>query len=75
MPRSGTTLIEQIISSHSDVLPTGENNHMSTFIKKNYINNFILNEENKEHIQSNDNFFQDYVFNLFDEFKYVSKVY
>ncbi len=76
MPRSGTTLIEQIISSHSDVLPTGENNHMSTFIKKNYINNFILNEEKiKEHIQSNDNFFQDYVFNLFDEFKYVSKVF
>ena len=26
MPRSGTTLVEQIISSHKDVLPTGENN-------------------------------------------------
>ena len=76
MPRSGTTLIEQIISSHSDVIPTGENNHMSTFIKKNYINDFLLNEQKiKEHILSNDNFFQEYVFNLFDEFKYVSKVF
>ena len=76
MPRSGTTLIEQIISSHSDVIPTGENNHMSTFIKKNYINNFELNEKkiNKD-IDMNDNFFQEYVFNLFSEFNYVSKVF
>ncbi len=76
MPRSGTTLIEQIISSHSEVIPTGENNHMSTFIKKNYLNNFILNEEKiSKHINLKDNLFQDYVFNLFDEFKFVSKVF
>ena len=76
MPRSGTTLIEQIISSHSEVMPTGENNHLSTYIKKNYLNNFLLNEEKiNEHIFSNKNFFQDYVFSLFDEFKYISKVY
>ena len=76
MPRSGTTLIEQIISSHSDVIATGENNHMSTFIKKNYINNFELNEKkiNKD-IDMNDNFFQEYVFNLFSEFNYASKVF
>ena len=27
-------LIEQIISSHKDVLPTGENNFLSSFIKQ-----------------------------------------
>ena len=76
MPRSGTTLIEQIISSHADVVPTGENNHLSTFIKKNYLENFSLNEGKiKEHIISEDNFFQEYVFSLFDEFKYISKVF
>ena len=42
MPRSGTTLIEQIISSHKDVLPTGENNFLSSFIKTNYLNNYLL---------------------------------
>mgnify|MGYP001358504962 FL=1 len=34
MPRSGTTLIEQIISTHYKVVPTGENNFLTTFIKK-----------------------------------------
>ena len=31
MPRSGTTLVEQIISSHSEVLGAGEFNHVSQF--------------------------------------------
>ena len=76
MHRSGTTLIEQIISSHHDVLPTGENNYLSTFIKKNYLNEFLLNEKkiNKD-IFSNVNFFENYVFNLFNEFNYVSNVF
>ena len=43
MPRSGTTLVEQIISSHKDVLPTGENDFLSSFIKFNYLNGFSLN--------------------------------
>ena len=76
MPRSGTTLIEQIISSHRHVLPTGENNYMSTFIKKNYLNNFSLDEKKiNQHIFSDDNLFQDYVFNLFDELNHISKVF
>lgn len=76
MPRSGTTLINQIISSHTDVVSTGESGHLGTYIKKNYLNNFLLNERKIfEDIDSNDNFFQDYVYNLFDEFKYISKVF
>jgi len=76
MPRSGTTLIDQIISSHTDVVSTGESGHLGAYIKKNYLNNFLLNEQKiNEHIESNDNFFQDYVYSLFDEFKYISKVF
>ena len=76
MPRSGTTLIEQIISSHDEVLPTGENNYLSTFIKKNYLNEFLLNEKKiNKHIFSNVNFFENYVFNLFNEFNYISNVF
>ena len=45
MPRSGTTLIEQIISSHNEVLATGENNYLSNYIKKNYLKGFSLIRE------------------------------
>ena len=76
MPRSGTTLVEQIISSHRDVLPTGENNHISKYIKKNYLKNFSLIEEKiKEHVISKHNYIYDYVLDMFDEFKYVSEVF
>ncbi len=76
MPRSGTTLIEQIISSHNEVIPTGENNYLSTFIKKNYLNEFILNEKKiAKDIISKDNLFEEYVLNLFNELKYKSNVF
>ncbi len=49
MPRSGTTLVEQIISSHPDVYGSGELNFLSRVVYKNFfkedkinfINNFI----------------------------------
>ena len=41
MPRSGTTLVEQIISSHSDVSGLGEINFLN-----NLINKIFFNEEN-----------------------------
>ncbi len=76
MPRSGTTLLEQIISSHKEVKQTGENNCLSIFIKKNYLDKFILNENKViKDIFSNENFFQDYVFNMFDEYRYDSKIF
>ena len=31
MPRSGTTIVEQIVSSHSEVTGAGELNHVSKF--------------------------------------------
>ena len=76
MPRSGTTLIEQIISSHSEVLPTGENNFLSMFIKENYLKNFSLIEEKiSKNIYSKKNLFSEYIYNLFDEYNFVSGVY
>ena len=42
MPRSGTSLIEQILSSHKQVYGAGELNHISNFIEK----NSFLNDEN-----------------------------
>ena len=47
MPRSGTTLVEQIISSHPDVYGAGELNFLSRLIYKNFFKkdkiNFIAN--------------------------------
>ena len=42
MPRSGTSLVEHIISSHKEVEATGENNFLSKNIKENYLINFEL---------------------------------
>ena len=42
MPRSGSTLTEQIISAHKDVYATGENNYLSKSVFKNYCKNIIL---------------------------------
>ena len=42
MPRSGSTLTEQIISAHKDVNATGENNYLSKIIINNYCKNVML---------------------------------
>ena len=39
MPRSGTSLVEQIISSHSTVFGGGELPYMNALVNKNFINN------------------------------------
>ncbi len=39
MPRSGTSLVEQIISSHSEVVGGGEMPIMSDLVKKNFMDN------------------------------------
>ena len=76
MPRSGTTLIEQIISAHNEVIPTGENNYLSNFIKKNYLKDFTLDKKKIiKDIHSKDNLFEEYTFNLFNEFDYISNVF
>ena len=76
MPRSGTTLIEQIISSHNEVVPTGENNFLSTFIKKNYLKGFTIDQRKTiKDIHSKNNLFEEYTFNLFNEFGYKSNIF
>ena len=41
MPRSGTTLVEQILSSHSKVYGGGERNEFKDLVKNNFINEDI----------------------------------
>ena len=43
MPRSGTTLVEQILSSHSKIYGGGERNEFKNLIKDNFINEDIKN--------------------------------
>ena len=53
MPRSGTSLVEQIISSHSDVFGAGELPILSNIIKENFINEGKLSVNNFEEIINN----------------------
>jgi len=45
MPRSGTSLTEVIISSHQNVVSTGESNFLNTIIQKNFLSNFVLEKK------------------------------
>ena len=45
MPRSGTTLVEQIIASHKKVSGAGELIYLQKSIEKNFFNNDMLNEQ------------------------------
>ena len=44
MPRSGTTLVEQIIASHSQVAGAGEVHYLSEIISNDFINNLKFNK-------------------------------
>ena len=49
MPRSGTTLIEQIVSAHRDVFGAGELKFLSDSIHKNILlDNKFINEKIEE---------------------------
>ena len=50
MPRSGTTLVEQIVASHSDVYGAGELVYLQQVIKKNF---FLDQKLNKQKITEN----------------------
>ena len=45
MPRSGTTLVEQIIASHSKVNGAGELEYLQSLIKNNFIDQLKLNKQ------------------------------
>ncbi len=44
MPRSGTTLVEQIVASHSLVEGAGEIHYLSEIINNNFLDNYKLNK-------------------------------
>ena len=47
MPRSGTTLVEQILSSHSKVYGGGERKEFKNLVKDNLINEDIKSGQKK----------------------------
>ena len=52
MTRSGTSLLEQILSSHKKVYGAGELNYVAKFINKNFMKDEIeFNEKNSENIE------------------------
>ena len=56
MPRSGTSLTEQIITSHSSVFGAGELSQLSRIIKTNLMINDTMSEENIFKLVKNDQF-------------------
>ena len=64
MPRSGTTLVEQIISSHKNVYGAGELNYLSKSIRKNlYDKNKIIEEKLLNKNNDNNNYIAEDYFN------------
>ena len=75
MPRSGTTLVEQIISSHSHVYGAGELSFLENSIKKNLIkdNNFISSSINSFNLENLNNVKNDYLDGI-KTFDYKEKI-
>ena len=67
LPRSGTTLIENIISSHHNVSGLGEINYLNKFFNLNFIKNNELNISFIKEFLNND--LQKYYFDFIDSFK------
>ena len=75
MPRSGTTLIEQIIAAHPQVNGAGELIYLQNLIKKNFIENFKLNKQKIiNEASSNNNIIESKYFELLDFHKFNSKL-
>jgi len=75
LPRSGTTLVEQILSSHKEVIGIGEVEYLEKSIDNIFINEGkILNQKFIENINSNQNILNDEYFNYLDLYNYQSNV-
>ena len=76
MPRSGTSLVEQIITSHSDVFGAGELPILSNIIKNNFLFNKKIEEKKANEIFDNssqiDQIRTTYI-NFIKNFKYKEK--
>ncbi len=66
MPRSGTSLVEQIITSHSKVFGAGELSLMSKIVEENLMDNNILSKEKIDYLIKNDSFTDQLQKNYYD---------
>ena len=74
MPRSGTTLIEQIIAAHPQVNGAGELIYLQNSIEQNFIEDFKLNKQKIiNEASSNNNIIESKYFELLDFHKFSSK--
>jgi len=75
LPRSGTTLVEQILSSHNEVIGIGEVDYLEKSINDIFIqDDKILNQRIKENIDSNKNILNEMYFNYLNLYNYKSNV-
>ena len=74
MPRSGTTLIEQIIAAHPQVNGAGELIYLQNLIEQNFIEDFKFNKQKIiNEASSNNNIIERKYFELLDFHKFSSK--
>ncbi len=76
MPRSGTTLVEQIIASHEKVYGAGELNYLSKSIRKNLNNtkSSIKKNDFLEKAKDNNNYIAEDYFNFLKVHKFNEKI-
>ena len=75
MPRSGTTLIEQILAAHPQVNGGGELIYLQNLIGQNFIENFKLNKQKIiNEASSNNNIIENKYFELLGLHKFSSKI-
>jgi len=73
MPRSGTTLIEQIIASHKDVNGAGELVYLQNAMNQNFIEDYKLSKQKiMEQALSENNIIEKLYFNLLKHHKFNS---
>ncbi len=59
MPRSGTSLIEQIVTSHSNVFGAGELSQLSKIVEKNLLYENIISKKKVDNLVKNDSLIND----------------
>tara|TARA_Y100000590_G_scaffold283126_1_gene318491 strand:- start:4805 stop:6358 length:1554 start_codon:yes stop_codon:yes gene_type:complete len=75
MPRSGTTLVEQIIAAHPEVKGAGELVYLQNLIKQNFVENQKLNKQKIiDAALTNINIIEKEYFELLDFHKFTSNI-
>ena len=75
MPRSGTTLVEQIIASHKDVSGAGELIYLQNSIEQNFIEDYKLNKQKiLDQASSDINVLEKIYLNFLDFHKFDNKI-